>query len=392
MKKYIKIIFVITICIFITLNTASCKNAHELNKLAIVMGVAIDKSSDLNKIQTTIQVAKVSSIGKSSSNLGVSDISKNYINYKGDGYTLMEAITSINRKLNRRLFFPHNQVIIISKEAAEEGVGKYLDFFLRNRETRLLEWIVVSDAEASKILDVKPDMESTTGRSIGELIKMEKDVTQVPTVDLKEFTQKLMSKSASPVAAIVKIIKEDNKDMIMLTGTAVFNKDKMAGQLNKKETRGFLWGTGEMKGEIILVPEPENKGMLSLQITKSSAKITPEIKENKIYMNMKISEEGDLGEQTSNEDEANPESFKEIQKSAEEAIKNEVMDALKKSKELNSDIFGFGDTIYQHYPKEWVKLESNWKQVYQDIIVNITVEAKLDRTGRITKPAMSKEK
>lgn len=392
MKKYIKIIFVITICIFITINTASCKNAHELNKLAIVMGVAIDKSSDLSKIQATVQVAKVSAIGKSSSNLGVSDISKNFINYKGDGYTLMEAISLINRKLNRRLFFPHNQVIIISKEAAEEGVGKYLDFFLRNRETRLLEWIVVSDTDASKILDVKPDMESTTGRSIGELIKKEKDVTQVPTVDLKEFTQKLMSKSASPVAAIVKIIKEDNKDMMMLTGTAVFNKDKMAGQLNKKESRGYLWGTGEMKGEIILVPEPKNKGMLSLQITKSSTKITPEIKGNKIYMNMKISEEGDLGEQTSNEDEANPESFKEIQKSAEEAIKNEVMDSVKKSKELNSDIFGFSDAIYQHYPKEWVKLESNWKQVYQDIIVNITVEAKLDRTGRITKPAMSKEK
>lgn len=392
MKKYIKIIFVIIICIFITINTASCKNAHELNKLAIVMGVAIDKSSDLNKIQATVQVAKVSAIGKSSSNLGVSDISKNFINYKGDGYTLMEAISLINQKLNRRLFFPHNQVIIISKEAAEEGVGKYLDFFLRNRETRLLEWIVVSDTDASKILDVKPDMESTTGRSIGELIKKEKDVTQVPTVDLKEFTQKLMSKSASPVAAIVKIIKEDNKDMMMLTGTAVFNKDKMVGLLNKKESRGYLWGTGEMKGEIILVPEPKNKGMLSLQITKSNTKITPEIKGNKIYMNMKISEEGDLGEQTSNEDEANPESFKEIQKSAEEAIKNEVMDAVKKSKELNSDIFGFSDAIYQHYPKEWVKLECNWKQVYQDIIVNITVEAKLDRTGRITKPAMSKEK
>ena len=392
MKKYIKIIFVIAICIFITLNTTSCKNAHELNKLAIVMGVAVDKSSDLNKIQTTVQVAKVMAIKSSPSNPGFSDITKNYINYKGDGYTLLEAVTSISRKLNRSLFFPHNQVIIISKEVAQEGVRKYLDFFLRNRETRLLEWVVISDVDASKILGIKPELEATTGRSIGELIKTQKVVTQVPTVDLKEFVQKLMSKSTSPVAPIAEIIKEDDKDMILLSGTAVFNKDKMAGQLNKKETRGYLWGIGKMMGETILVSEPKNNGMLSLTITKSSSKITPEIKGNKIYMNMKISEEGDLGEQTSTEDEANPEAFKEIEKSAGEAIKSEVMDTLKKSKELNSDIFGFGDIIYQHYPKQWLKLESNWEQTYQDVIVNITVEAKLTRTGRITKPAMSKEK
>jgi spore germination protein KC len=60
--------------------------------------------------------------------------------------------------------------------------------------------------------------------------------------------------------------------------------------------------------------------------------------------------------------------------------------AITKVKELNSDIFGFGDAVHQRYRDEWKELEANWDEIFPDIEVEVTVESKLRRSGRITSP------
>jgi spore germination protein KC/spore germination protein len=87
----------------------------------------------------------------------------------------------------------------------------------------------------------------------------------------------------------------------------------------------------------------------------------------------------------------NPEAFQKLQKLEEEVIKGEVEAALKKSRELNADIFGFGDIIYEHYPKKWEVIEKDWNKKLKNIQIDISVDAKLRRSGRIGKPIMSKD-
>ncbi len=395
MKKYINILVKIIVCILMVLNLTSCWDGHELNKLAIVMGVGIDKGKGTDVVDVTAQVAKVLDIKSApkSSSGGDSGGDSGFLNLRQQGKSVSDAIKNMNRKINRKLFFSHNQVIILGKYAAESGIAKYIDFFLRYRENRLLVWVIVANGTASEILDIKPELETTSGRSIGELISnQEEDTSLMPAVELKDFASRLMSKTTAPIAPIIEVSKEDKKKTVYLSETAVFKKDKMVGTLDKKETRGLLWGINKVKDGVVTVSIPGEKDKVDIETIRVSSKITSEIKNNKPKIKIEIKQEGDLQEQTSSEDLANPKAFAILEKAEEDIIKEEVISSLKKARELNADTFGFGDIIYQHYPKQWSKMEANWDKIFQKIPIDVSVDAKLNRTGRITKPIMSPDK
>jgi spore germination protein KC/spore germination protein len=371
------------------LNLTSCESSSELNKLAIVMGVGIDKGKEKDTMELTIQMAKIlqSSASKGSGNSGGNT---DYLNLKEDGRSISECIKEFSRKLNRKLFFSHNQVIILGEDAAIAGVEKYMDFFLRYRETRLLVWILVSKGSASDILNIKPDFENAPGRSIGELVKNEQDTSQIPAVNLKDFASRMMSKTTSAIVPIIEVSNENDKKIAYLKETAVFKKDKMIGTLDKKETRGLLWAINEVKDGVVTVSTSDGKNEVNIATTYVSSKIIPQIKDNQASIKIQIKQEGDLQDETSSEDLANPKAFEVLQRCEEDSIKEEVMSALKKARELNADIFGFGDIIYQHYPKKWDEMQKDWNKIFQNIHVDVSVNAKLKRTGRITKPIMAK--
>lgn len=391
MEKCINMLIKIIICIFMVISLTACRSAHELNKIAIVMGVGIDKAEEPNTVETTVQIAKVlqsnGSVKGGNGNVGTTD----YLNLKENGQSISDTVKLFNRRLNRQLFFSHNQVVIFGEDAAREGIERYMDFFLRHRETRPLVWVLVAKGQANTILNTKPPIETTTARSIGELIRNEQEISQVPAVDLKNFASRLASKTTAPVAPMIEISKKGDSKIAYLSETAVFKKDKMVGMLNKMETRGLLWGTNKVRNGVVVLNMPNGKDNINVMTTRASSKMIPEIKDGKPSIRIEIKQEGDLQEQTSSKDLSTPKAFGMLQNLEENAIRKEVIASLEKAKELNADIFGFGDVIYKHYPKAWSNMEKNWDEIFKDIHVDVNVDARLRRTGRITKPIMSNE-
>ncbi|WP_160678278.1 Ger(x)C family spore germination protein [Clostridium sp. C8-1-8] len=383
MKNRIKLISLATY-LFLSLSLTGCWSSVELNKLGIVVGVALDKKEKSDDITVTTQIG-VPSLEKSNTGIGAS---KQYVNIKEKGKTVSEALKNISREYNRLLFFAHNQVVIINKELAYQGISSEIDFFLRNRETRPLTWIMVSNGEATDILDMNPSSRDDPGISIGKLIKNEENVSQLPIVNFKDFTMKLMSKTTSPVVPIVDLKPIDNNQKIpYIAKTAVFKKEKMVGELNESESMGLLWATNKVKYGTMLVNSPSGNEKVGIKITRAKGKIRPEVKDGIIYMNINIKAEGDILEQTTSEDLANPKSFKAIEEIENTYIENQVMEAWDKAKELNADIFGFGDNLYKFKTKEWKKVENKWEEEFPKVAVKVVVDTKVRRMGKITKPA-----
>lgn len=386
MKKYIKLIA----CILIIINLTGCVNSQELNKLAIVTGVAIDKSPEKNKIKLTVQIAKVANFNILSKSGGGTGNENAFINLTEQGRTVADTLKDFYRVINRKLFFSHNQVIIFGSKMAEEGIESYIDFFLRNRETRILVWMLIAKGDGESILNFKPELDMTSGRNIGELIKNEEKISQVPSVDLREFTVKLMSKTTAPIAPIIDINDKNKSNGVIISETAVFNKGKMVGKLNYKETRGLLWGMGRVKNGTITVNTKEAEKAATLEVRRSKSKIKPSINNGRISMTISIEAECDLGEQNSSEDLSTPQGVRMLQDRAEEEVKKEVMSAFDRSRQLKADTFGFGDLIYQHFPRQWNKIEPHWEKYYQNVEVQVKTKINIRRSGRITKPAIYK--
>jgi spore germination protein KC len=367
------------------LSTTGCWNRRELDTLAIVMGIAFDKTKNPGELQLTAQIVKPAEL-KAPSRTGGGAAGRAYLNIKNTGETVFETVRGFTHKFNQKLYFQHNQVLIFSRDIAKQGVQKYIDFFLREPEARLTVWVLVAKDKASEILDVTPQLRKLPAMDITDEIESQAATSQSPQVKLEQFVTRLMSKTTAPVAPLIEVSGEGNEKTALISGAAVFKKDKLAGQLDTTETRGLLWVLGEVKSGIIDVDCPGGDGKVSMEILRASSKVTPEIKDGKIGIKVKIKEEGNVGSQSCTENFLLPPAIEALEKKKAAAIQTEVQAALKKARQLNTDIFGFGDLVHQRYPRLWNEYETRWDEVFPNIEVTVAVEAKLRRIGRITKP------
>ncbi|MHB8061016.1 MAG: Ger(x)C family spore germination protein [Ruminiclostridium sp.] len=387
MKNRIGVSTKIIVCIFLILSTTGCWNRRELDTLAILMGIGLDKPKESSEIELTAQIAKTAET-KDPIKEGFGGIGNAYWNIKSTGDTVFNAMRGFTHESGRKIYLPHNQVIIFGKEMAEAGVQKYIDFFIRDPETRLNVLVLVSKGSASEVLDVKSELEKIPALNISNLIEGQAATSQTSSVKLKDFLTQLMSKTTAPVAPLIEVSGEGEKKTVLVSGTAVFKKDKLVGQLDKNETRGLLWAINKVKSGIIAVNCPDGDGKVSLEIIRAHGEISAEIKDNKIHVKVKIKEEGNIGDQECTENLALPPKVAALNKEKAKVIQGEVIAALKKARELKTDIFGFGEAVHQKYPKQWEDMEKRWDELFPDIEVEIIVETKLELTGQTTKPVV----
>lgn len=379
-------VLTVVLCLLSVLVLPGCWNRHELDTLAIVMGVGIDKPAKAGEVQMTAQIIKAEMLKEPDTGTDNGG-EKPYWNTQSQGKTVFEAVRGFTHQSSRKLFFQHNQVLVFSKEIANEGVQKYIDFFVRDHETRLNVWTLVSKDKAGDIFGVQPELETTSAQNIAALVSDQAATSQSSMVNLKDFLNRLMSKSAAPIAPLIEIKEVEQEKTLFISGTAVFKKDKMVGELNQTETRGLLWAINKVKSGIIVVKSPGGDGKVSMEIIEAKTKITPKIKDRKIQMRIKIEEEGNLSDQSGKENLTLPPAIAALQKQEEEAIRKEVLAAWTKARQYQADIFGFGDLLHEHYPQQWEKLEAEWDKELANVSVEVQVDAKLHLSGKINKPA-----
>lgn len=389
MKNKVKASLIkIFICAFLLSNLSGCWSAREINDLEIVVGMGIDKDKTSGNIRLTAQVVKPGEMRKPSPEGGVGGGGKAFWDVNSTEKTVFEAVRDITHKTGNRLFVSHSQVVVFGKDIASEGLQKYMDFFLRAHEMRPTALILVSEGTAEEILDIKPEKEKLPAMNMAKLVKSYGFTSQYPKVNFQDFSNRLLSKTTSPVAPLVRIASDNGKKNIYVAGTAVFKNAKMVGTLSKPETRGLLWVTGKVKSGVIDVDTPTGQGKAVLEILKAKSKVTPEIKDGKLYIHVEIKEEASLSEQTTPENLATVPAFEMMQESQAVIIRQEIMEAFEKSKELNSDVFGFGDLVHKKYRKEWKQLEGKWDEIYPTIELLASIETKIRKTDLITKPAV----
>lgn len=386
-NKTVLLLIKIILCAVLLMNLPGCWNARELNDLEIVIGIGLDRSDTPGDILLTAQIVKPGETRQPSQEGGNSG-GEAFWNVGGEGETVFNAVRDITRKTGNRLFVSHSQVIIFGRDVAADGLQKYIDFFLRSHEMRPTALILISQDTASGILDITPEKEKFPAINLSKLVKAYGLTSHYKKVNLQDFSARLMSKTTSPVAPLVWVHDEGEKKEVYVSGLAVFKNAKEAGTLDPVETRGLLWATGEVESGVIEVNLPEGREKAVLEINKAKGRLTPEIRKDKIYMHIEIKVESSLTEQSTTENLATAEAFEMLEKAQAEVIREEIFKAFEKSKELNADVFGFGESIYKRYRKEWEELEDKWDEAYPAIELITDIEVIMRKTDLITRPAV----
>jgi len=383
-----KTIFTLS-CIILLILLPGCWNSRELNTLAIVQAVGIDRTED-GQISVSLQILKPSAI-KSSSSSGNTNGSKSVWVVTSRGETVFDAIRNASMQTDRKAYFSHNMVYVLSEEIARKGISDELDLWSRDVEFRELPYVFISKGKAEDVIRSEHEQEKIPGQAIEELARLTFAASKIPEVQLINLLKNLASKTDDSIIPGITIAQGNaetsTKNLVELEGTAILKRDKLIGWFDSRETRGVLWILGNVKSGIIVVPTPSDETKKSgVEIIKASSRIVPERVDGNLVLTVNVHADGNLGEQMSNADLVNPEPFKELEEETASEIKNEIYSAVIKAQKWDVDIFKFGAEVHRQFPKEWPELERNWPEEFQKIRVNIVVDAKLHWTGLTKKP------
>lgn len=362
-----------------------CWDRIELKELGIVLGIAIDKDPETEEYILSSQMLRPSSLDVQSSSSAPP-----FEKVVTTGKTIYEAMKKANLEFDRKGFFAHNKVILIHEDVAKEGMLPVLDSFKRGKQVRGFVYICITkDAQASKILESSTSgIESQPSIHLKNMVENTNIQFTAAKIDLLNFYKQSLSSEIDPVAGVFEF-EENNvsKKHVKLSGGAVFNKDKLVGFLNEKETRGFLLGKGDVESGALAVSSPiDEEKFESVEVKTANAKITPKIKGDKFSFDIRFTGEGIIVEQQpTGSFKTNSEQLEHMNKLEEkvkQVIEDEINLAIEKAqKQLQSDIFGFGRALNKEYPKTWEKVKEDWNEQYPDVPYTVNVSFTLNTTG-----------
>lgn len=365
---------------------SGCWNRREIDTLAFVMAFGVDQRED-DRVEVTVQVAKPGALVKRE---GGGEKEKPYKTYSASGKILSDAVSNLTKESPRKLWFGHTQFVLIGEDMARRGAFPVLDFVARDPELRREIWVLVTRGKAKDLLEADVDLEKIPATGVLRLIKISGATSMAKTVRANEFLKALSYKHISATAALITLLKKepggDGKPALEfhLEGSAVFKDGKLIGFLDGIETRGMLWVTGKVKSGTIIIPCPKDeREKVALEIVRARGDIEPRMEDGEISFAVKITEEGNIGEQTCPANLATPSSLKELERKKTKAIEEEIGAALRKARELKADIFGFGEALHRKYPSVWRELKETWEnETFPEISVVPEIKAKLRRTGK----------
>ena len=314
-----------------------------------------------------------------------------------------------------RLFFAHNQTILISEELARNrDIEKIVDFFDRNQQFRRNNYVLVSRSDISSVMGLPGETQVPATQRIPSIIRQQYLSSFYPNVQLGDFLENLecdgrdvyaMGIQVEPNEAEVREQLAGESDgnaeeqrtktigmLVKVGGTAVFKGNRMAGWLNERESRGLLWVKGQVNGGVITVPcfpeqTPGQNKSVSMEILRNKSRIQPEFIDGELSVIVKIDVVATVQEVLCMVELEQPAFIESIEEALAGAIQTEVEAALAKAQhEYQSDIFGFGEVVHRKYPAIWKELKPDWAEIYRNLPVYLEIDARIRRTGLITKP------
>lgn len=381
--KY-KILFISIICFFL----CGCGNYNELNKLSIVTGVGFDKDGDNYKLSFLIANSPKA---QTSSKEGEAQTTV----YTGTGKSISEAAKDIDKKSPKKLYFGHINVVIISESISKDGFLEIADWLIRNPQTRKKFYLLqAKDTSSLNVLKIISPLESFPAQGIATLIESNQESKSIATsITYSNFIGDLLKEGIDAVLPSITVegdaeegSKQENLETtepetyLKLGPLAIFNGDKLKGFTTDIQSQSINILKNESK-EINYIVNYDNND-LTIDSSEVKAKIT--LKDTS-HIEINVSGTGNIYNINSNTDISNYKEIKKIEETWNKSLKQDLQEVINIMKyEYQSDIFGFGNLIYQNHPKVWEKIKDEWNEKYfQNLHIKINVNMTISEAGSL---------
>jgi spore germination protein KC len=375
-----------------------CWNRRELNDMALVVGMGVDKSE--GQYVVTVQVVNPGEVASRKGASGRTPVTT----YSETGAHLFEAVRRMTKITPRRLYFSHLQMFVISEELAREGISKPLEFLSRDHEFRQDFYVVVTkQAKAKDILSTLTSLEKLPASKMRSSLKTSEEAwAPTAAITLDELISDLTSDGKNPVLTGITLTGDvpagrsirnmestDIPTKLKYEDIAVFKKDKLVGWLNEKESKGYNYIRNNVQSTVGRTACPDG-GDLVVEIVRSKADVKGRLDQGEPVIDIHLSAEANISEVACHVDLTDPKTITRIEELANQTSEEILQASVEKAKSLKSDIFGFGEVIRRADPQAWKKMKKDWDTRFAKAPVHIQSEFKIRRTGIVNRSFLDK--
>lgn len=360
---------------------AGCStDIREISDVALVMMTGIDYDKQQNKFTFTAYC-----ILPSATSMEKSSKQHEWV-ASAQGNSIMDAGRNLRSRAGKTMIWQHDKFFIIGQEAATHAFYEILDYMARSREIRMSSYIVVSEGNAADKLGIKSETNDLVandfmartanqhlwGKSVSLMVK---DVSNLFSNPYRGFVTGRLSLEKPA---------NSSKEVLVLSGSSVFNKGKFVAWLKGKDTitvyllsRKREWSKLEFP---VKVKFDSANVTLLMQIPKKKFhfRLTDEGPALDVDVNLKAA----LMDMDRSLQLSRPDTLEQLERAANKQIEQMIASSLNHfQKELKVDVLGFSDYIRQYHPKEWNRMKDKWDELYPAMPVRVQVNSQFSKIG-----------
>ena len=393
MKRSLLVIFLLIVVV----GNTGCWNMKELNEIAIIVGMGIDKAGD--QFEISLQIINPTQIAPQKGNGDKTPV----VLYSEKANSIFEALRKLTKKLPRKANVSQLQMLVIGEELAREGIGPVVDLISRDHEYGSNFYITIAKANTAKnILSILSALEESPSEHLNASLKTSQQ-NWAPTraIIIDELLRDLISESRNAELTGIEVVRrysgsgDSDKNvkrikpdvMFKYSTLAVFQMDKLVGWLTEDESKGVNYVAGKVKSTVSALPCPNNPNQQAvMEVIRTKSKIKGKVQNQQPKIRVDLFVEQNVGElQCENLDLTDPAVIRYFNRTAEKELSNGIRHSIKTlQQKYQTDILGFGDAIRRADPNYWKSIKASWPEKFAKVPVQIHVQVKTLRVGTVT--------
>ncbi|KGR79671.1 Ger(x)C family spore germination protein [Ureibacillus sinduriensis] len=296
------------------------------------------------------------------------------------------ALMKIELKTSKKIGVGQLRVALFGEELAKKGLDDSIHALIMNPEVSNGIYLAVVEGKANSLIESKYKNITDIGQHIFQLIDHNIEQNHALSSTLHEVNRDNTTKLTNFSLPMLK----KQGEFIEISGIALFNEGKMVGSLPSEDIlyakmirNDFQDGTLELTLPSATLKMESTISEEDIQIAIDSIKSTRKFKLVDTAVpefNLTIDIECLLQEIQSELRVSDMKEQKNLEKQINKKIESEIKRIIQYSQEIDSDIFRFGEQ-YRAQNRQAKNINERWHEMYPDMKVNVTVNAKVLRDG-----------
>lgn len=359
--KYI----IFAIIILLPLILTGCFNYHDINRISFSTSIIFD-IDELDRTIIYLDCIKPYRSANDSSDKGKRII------YKGEGKTVLDAISDINMISGYTLNFSQTKAYIFTERAAQKGIEKFLDVINNNNQFQMKTSAFVYYGDVNDLLETSSNDEEYLGLFLNELVlNDEKDIKFINS-NINYYLSNQLTGSNTMLMPSIRLKKDALDKKVEIKGGGVLENNKLIENVSQDDLIAYNLMMNSLDRGSLQVPNPQtNNGFITLQILQSNVDDRLIYQDGKFKLVKRLAIDVSLAE-SQGKFIVDSNVLEYIDKNEEEYLNEYLKYIFNKYKEKGIDIFNIERYVEVKYPE--LQIEEPIK--YTDIEVNTKVNIK----------------